>query len=177
LSGGRRRPPGAPRSASSRRSRWRPIRSSIEDAYFPWIGALHSLLDHLVDRDEDARAAQRNLLDYYASPAEAAARMQTLSQRAAHAAHGLPRARQHAILLAAMTAYYLSDPGAATPDAAPIAHSVGTAIGGLTGPALLVFRTRRLASALSDAAARGRALRPRAALHDRDAHLALRLQR
>ena len=141
--------------------------SAIEDAYFPWIGALHSLLDHLVDRDEDARAAQRNLLDYYASPAEAAARMRTLAQRAESAARGLPRAHRHAILLAGMTAYYLSDPGAATPAATPIACAVRKAIGAMTGPALLVFRTRRLAGALSGAAADRGTPRPRAALRER----------
>ena len=37
---------------------------AIEGAYFPWICALHSLLDRLVDVAEDERAGQRNLLSY-----------------------------------------------------------------------------------------------------------------
>jgi tetraprenyl-beta-curcumene synthase len=151
--------------------------AAIEDAYFPWIGALHSLLDHLVDRVQDARVAQRNLLDYYASPAEAAARMQTLAQRAASAANGLPRARAHTVVLAGMTAYYLSDPGASAPAAAPIAHDVRRAIGGLVAPALVVFRARRLVGALGRASARRATPRRRAPLRERDTPVALRLQR
>jgi len=35
----------------------------IDRAYFPWIGALHSLLDSLVDRIEDHERGQPSLLD------------------------------------------------------------------------------------------------------------------
>ena len=35
----------------------------IDRAYYPWVGALHSLLDSLVDRREDHHHAQRSLLD------------------------------------------------------------------------------------------------------------------
>ena len=59
---------------------------AIDAAYFPWIGALHSLLDGLVDVAEDERAGQRNLLSYHASPAQAALAMRLLAQRAADAA-------------------------------------------------------------------------------------------
>jgi tetraprenyl-beta-curcumene synthase len=116
----------------------------IERAYFPWIGGLHSLLDHLVDRTQDAAVGERNLIDYYSSPQEAAVRMQTLAERAAEAARALPRGRRHAIVLAGMVGYYLSDPQAATPEAKPIARKVRAAIGGLMGPTLLVFKARRV---------------------------------
>ena len=39
----------------------------IEQAYFPWIGALHSLLDNLVDVAEDHATGQHNLIGCYAS--------------------------------------------------------------------------------------------------------------
>lgn len=122
---------------------------AIEHAYFPWISALHSLLDHLVDRAQDAAAGQRNLLDYHSSPEEAARRMQTLAERAAGAARALPRGRQHAIILAGMTGYYLSDPQASTPAALPIARNIRAAIGGLMGPTLVVFKARRVAGHLA----------------------------
>lgn len=118
---------------------------AIEHAYFPWIGALHSLLDHLVDRAQDAASAQRNLIDYYPSPGEAAERMRALAERAASAARGLPRGRRHAIVLAGMTGYYLSLTEASAPDAAPIAQNVRAAIGESIAPTLLVFRARELA--------------------------------
>jgi tetraprenyl-beta-curcumene synthase len=122
---------------------------AIENAYFPWIGALHSLLDHLVDRSQDAALGQRSLIDYYASPGEAAVRMQTLAERAVRAARALPRGRRHAIVLAGMAGYYLSLPEASAPGALPIARNVRAAIGELAAPALLVFKARRLAGHLA----------------------------
>ncbi len=125
---------------------------AIENAYFPWIGALHSLLDHLVDRAQDVASGQRNLLDYYgdgergqAGPERAAARIQMLAERAAEAARGLPRERRHEIVLAGMTGYYLSSGETSAPAAAPIAREVRKAIGGLVAPAMIVFWIRRLA--------------------------------
>ena len=37
----------------------------IDRAYFPWIGALHTLLDSLVDRHEDRESGRPSLLSYY----------------------------------------------------------------------------------------------------------------
>jgi tetraprenyl-beta-curcumene synthase len=122
---------------------------AIENAYFPWIGALHSLLDHLVDRSQDAASGQRNLIDCYASPREAAVRMQALAVRAAGAARALPRGRRHAIILAGMMGHYLADPEASAPDAGAIAGDLRTAMGGLATPTLAVFRARRLAGRLA----------------------------
>ncbi len=126
---------------------------AIEHAYFPWIGGLHSLLDHLVDRAQDAAMGERNLIDYYASPLQAATHMQALAERAAGAARALPRGRRHAIILAGMTGYYLSDPAASAPGALPIAEGVREAIGGLVAPALLVVKARRFAAGAIDPAA------------------------
>jgi tetraprenyl-beta-curcumene synthase len=122
---------------------------AIENAYFPSIGALHSLLDHLVDRARDAASGERNLIDYYASPLQAAVRMQGLAERAAAAARALPRGRRHAIVLAGMTGYYLSHTEASTPEARPIVRNVRREIGGLLAPALLVCRARRLTGRLA----------------------------
>jgi hypothetical protein len=122
---------------------------AIENAYFPSIGALHSLLDHLVDRAQDAASGERNLIDYYASPLQAAVRMQGLAEQAASAARTLPRGRRHAIVLAGMAGYYLSHTEASTPEARPIARNVRAAIGGLVAPTLLVFKARRLAGRLT----------------------------
>jgi tetraprenyl-beta-curcumene synthase len=122
---------------------------AIERAYFPWIGGLHSLLDHLVDRAQDLAASQRNLMDYYASPQEAAMRMRTFAERAASSARALPRGRQHTIILAGMAGYYLSDPEAAAVGAREIARGVRNEVGGLLTPALWVFKGRQMASRLA----------------------------
>jgi len=65
--------------------------AAINDAYFPWIGSLHSLLDNIVDRQEDAITDQRSLVSYYASPAQAAARLRVLAVKAVSRARALPR--------------------------------------------------------------------------------------
>ena len=38
---------------------------AMESAYFPWIGALHVLLDSLIDRAADAQTGQHSLVDHY----------------------------------------------------------------------------------------------------------------
>lgn len=122
---------------------------AIENAYFPWIGGLHSLLDHLVDRPHDAAVGQRNLIDHYASTEQAAVRVQALAQRAARSAQALPRGRRQTILLAGMAGYYLSSPDTSAPDARPIARNVTATIGWLATPTLFVFKARSLAGRLA----------------------------
>jgi tetraprenyl-beta-curcumene synthase len=123
--------------------------AAIENAYFPWICALHSLLDSLIDVQEDEQAGQRNLLGYHASAQRAAFAMKMLAQRATCAARGLPDASRHQVILTAMVTYYLSSPEVATPDARATAAKVTAAVGPLVAPALALFRVRRLAARLS----------------------------
>jgi tetraprenyl-beta-curcumene synthase len=118
---------------------------AVGDAYFPWVGALHTLLDSLVDRREDAAAGQRSLLDYYSSPQEAAARLGLLAAESVSRIRRLPCGREHVLLLAGMTSHYLSTPEALRPDALLTARSVLGKIGGLAAPTMLVMSTRRVA--------------------------------
>ncbi|MGH2879976.1 MAG: DUF2600 family protein [Solirubrobacteraceae bacterium] len=83
------------------------VARSVEDAYFPWIGALHSLLDSLVDEHEDERSGVLSLLHYYASPAVAAERLIHLAQRSSGAVGRLPDASRHKTILAALIGHYL----------------------------------------------------------------------
>ncbi len=117
--------------------------AAIEGAYFPWIGSLHTLLDSLVDRQEDVAAGQRSLLDYYSSPQEAATRMARLADESLHRATVLPRGRQHALVLAGMASHYLSTREASLPEALLTTRSVLASIGGLAAPAMLVMGARR----------------------------------
>jgi tetraprenyl-beta-curcumene synthase len=120
--------------------------AAIEEAYFPWIGSLHLLLDSLVDRREDAAAGQRSLLDYYASPQEAAARLGLLAAESLRRVQALPSCRPHVLMFAGMAGHYLSMPAAFQPDALPAARTVLGAIGGLAVPTMLVLGARRAAS-------------------------------
>jgi tetraprenyl-beta-curcumene synthase len=123
--------------------------ATIEAAYFPWIGALHSLLDNLVDAVEDHATGQHSLVGCYASPQDAATRMGLLARRSLRATAGLPGAQGHALILAAMVSFYLSTPEAHAPDALPITRAVLDALGEPAALAMLVFRSRLLARRLA----------------------------
>jgi len=119
--------------------------AAIEGAYFPWIGALHSLLDSLLDELEDAATGQLSLVGRYRCSRDAASRMRSLTVRALAAARTLPDGRSHQLLVAAMACHYLSAlDGTAAGEPEP-AWAVREALGALAGPALVVFRARRLA--------------------------------
>lgn len=122
--------------------------AAVEAAYHPWIGALHSLLDSLVDIEEDRREGQRNLLSYYASSDQASARLAHVVRRAREQARSLADARRHEVILVAMASYYLSAPSAWAGEARPIARAAAGAAGPLTKSALGLFTAARIASSL-----------------------------
>ena len=119
--------------------------AAVERAYFPWIGALHSLLDSVVDVAEDRREHQRNLLGYYDSRAQAAERMVAIARRARAEARALARGHRHELIVTAMTCHYLSASQAAAPEVRAIAASVARAVGPMVNRALPLFRAARLA--------------------------------
>lgn len=116
---------------------------AIEDAYWPWIGALHSLLDSLIDRAQDTAAAQQSLLDYYTTPQEAATRMQILAREALRAADSLPKPQDHTLVLAAMASFYLTAPEASSPTAQLISQGVIETLGPIAKPSIALHTARR----------------------------------
>jgi tetraprenyl-beta-curcumene synthase len=122
---------------------------AIEAAYFPWICALHSLLDSLVDVTEDDLAGQRNLLSYHANAEQASCAMEALAQRAIDAARSLPDELHHRVILTAMVGHYLSSVDDSTPDTRAIAESVAGAVGPLLSPTLKLFKARRTLTGLT----------------------------
>jgi tetraprenyl-beta-curcumene synthase len=114
-----------------------------EGAYFPWIGALHVLLDSLIDRGEDVAAGHHCLIDHYASADETATRLGDIAAHATRSTELLPNGVAHATILAAMTSFYLSAPAASTSEAAPVAQRVLASTGPLATPTMAVLRTRR----------------------------------
>jgi tetraprenyl-beta-curcumene synthase len=126
---------------------------AIDTAYFPSIGALHSLLDSFVDSAEDAAGAQLSLVGCYPGAHVAAKRMGALAAGCAQRASALPAGRAHTVLFVAMACSYLSSPASLAPEAVGISTAIREQLGPLTAPALLVFRTRawlgRIARSLS----------------------------
>jgi tetraprenyl-beta-curcumene synthase len=118
---------------------------AVERAYFPWIGALHTLLDSLVDEDEDAITGQHCLTARYGSRTQAAERLQRLTVRAVEHAKALPNAEDHMMILAAMIGFYLANPQAQSVHVRSTADRVLEACGEHALPALLVLRSRHMA--------------------------------
>lgn len=117
--------------------------ATIEHAYHPWVGALHTLLDSLVDWREDEFADQPSLLDHYSSFTELTERMQMLVQCSRDATATLPYACRHAVVLAGMVGVYLTASKAAPERTARVADGVHHEMGWLIRPTILVIRLRR----------------------------------
>jgi tetraprenyl-beta-curcumene synthase len=117
--------------------------ATIENLYWPWVGALHTLLDSLIDRAEDAVTGQNSLLDHYSSSQEMAERMEQLTIEAVRRASMV--GVEHRLILAGVISLYLSDPQAWLPYARETTERVLTALGGLATPAMLILRVRRFA--------------------------------
>lgn len=116
---------------------------ALERAYFPWVAALSTLLDGVIDQRRDNAEGQRNLIDHYASPEETARRLRMLASEAMEAVLPLSDAPNHTMILEAMAAFFHSTPQALAPDVKLATHAVIDAMGSWTAPALLFFRARR----------------------------------
>jgi tetraprenyl-beta-curcumene synthase len=117
--------------------------SALAQAYFPWIGGLHSLLDNLIDKHEDEAAGHRSLIEYY-GPEQAAQRMRWIAEQALQKAGELPHSRRHIVILAAMIGNYLATPEAHSDELKPIGDRVLATVNALRRPTMLVFELRRL---------------------------------
>jgi tetraprenyl-beta-curcumene synthase len=115
---------------------------AIEQAYFPWISALHLLLDSLVDRRDDVKAGRHSIVEHYSSPQELAVRLQAISAEALRATETLPHGEQHALILAAMASFYLSQPQASSVEGALAREQILATLGERAVPAMCLFRVR-----------------------------------
>jgi tetraprenyl-beta-curcumene synthase len=129
--------------------------TALEHAYFPWIGALSTLLDSLIDHRRDRMEGQRSLIDHYSSPGETAERLQMMAREALRAIRALPDAENHALMLAAMAAFFHSTSQAAAPNVGLATRAVLDTMGAAATPALLVFKARRALAGSSPAASSG----------------------
>lgn len=82
----------------------------LDAAYFPWIGALHILLDYLIDMEEDDAAGDLNLVAPYPDGTERRRRLIEFVRRGLAEASSLPDAPFHRWVVHGLPALYLSDP-------------------------------------------------------------------
>lgn len=117
--------------------------AAIDAAYFPWIGALHTLLDSLVDHPADVLAGHHTLVGHYRCADETAGRMHQIAEASMHRAGALPHGHAHQMLLAAMSCFYLVAPEALLDHAALARMQIIAAIGDLAGPTMAIMRARQ----------------------------------
>lgn len=101
----------------------------VKEAYFPWIGALHILLDYFIDLDEDQHGGDFNFVACYPDTATAAERLLFLAGESERRAALLPQAGFHLTLIQGLLALYLSDPKLAAQGLVPVGERLLTAAG------------------------------------------------
>jgi tetraprenyl-beta-curcumene synthase len=147
------------------------VARTLGAAYFPWVGALHSLLDSLADRAEDRATGRRGLIDYYHSPDETADRIATIATEAMRHVGELPGGHRHTLIVAAMTSFYLCDLSmSSSPHARLTTPAVLEAMGRLARPTMLILGARRATGRVTGRLAAYLSAR-------RTSHRALRLDR
>jgi tetraprenyl-beta-curcumene synthase len=112
------------------------------DAYFPWVGALHVLLDSLVDHELDLRSGDHSLVAHYPAPAFAARRLGAIASEATLRLERLEQCGCHGLILAAMASFYLSLPAARAPAASPVSSRVVSVLGPQARAAIALLRVR-----------------------------------
>jgi tetraprenyl-beta-curcumene synthase len=116
---------------------------AIDGVYFPWVNALHTMLDSLIDYTRDIAVEQYNVIEPYGQPAAIAAGLSWIAEECRQHALTLPNSSHHLVLLAGMTSLYLSARESALPHARPASHHVLRATGTLAAPSMLVLNLRR----------------------------------
>ena len=81
---------------------------AVDDAYFPSICAVSTLLDSMIDSEADDGTDNHRATSYYDGTAHALMRIEVITRHASAAARGLRAGRRHHVILAGMTALYAS---------------------------------------------------------------------
>lgn len=124
--------------------------AAIESTYFPWVASLSTLLDSLVDRDEDTTDGQRNLIDYYSSPQETASRLQLIATEALRRTRALAGGEHHTMILAAMASFFHCARRESSPDIRLATQGIIDTLGDLATPSTLILKARRNAARLTE---------------------------
>ncbi|MHB1505248.1 MAG: DUF2600 family protein [Sulfobacillus sp.] len=103
--------------------------AGLRDAYFPWIGGLHIMLDYLVDQEEDERGRDFNFVSCYADQAAVVAALTQLHSTGQQLVAALPDAEIHQWILAGLPTFYLADRKASL-----LPADLRRAVGRLDGP-------------------------------------------
>jgi len=115
-------------------------------AYFPWAGALATMLDAFVDQFDDARHGEHCYVAYYQSPDDATTQISRLMRRCLSETHSLEHSERHTLVAASMVAMYLSRDSARASSLSTASQQLAQAGGSLTCALLPVLRLWRVAN-------------------------------
>jgi tetraprenyl-beta-curcumene synthase len=115
-------------------------------AYFPWAGALATMLDSYVDEIEDLTAGEQRYVAYYPSSELATRRMVQLLRRCLYEVGDLRNSKRHTLLMGCMVAMYLSKDSARTRDTRDTTKRLINAGGSLTKILRPILRAWRIAN-------------------------------
>lgn len=82
----------------------------VQEAYFPWVGGLHILLDYFIDLEEDRATCQLNFVGYYSSKEKQQEGLQRFVETSLHQVDKLKYPGFHRAIIQGLLAMYLSDP-------------------------------------------------------------------
>jgi tetraprenyl-beta-curcumene synthase len=114
------------------------------DALYLSIGAL-SMLDSLVDREEDIATGQLSYVELYDNPEAMANGLAKVARDGVRSARGLGNGAHHIVILVGIVAYYASAPSACSDFARPLIAPVRRELAPLITPTLTLMRAWRLA--------------------------------
>jgi uncharacterized protein DUF2600 len=115
-------------------------------AYFPWTGAVATMLDGFVDQFDDARHGEHCYVAYYQSPDDTTKQICCLVRRCLSETHSLENSERHTLVAASMVAMYLSRDSARTSSLSTASQQIAQAAGSLTCALLPVLRLWRVAN-------------------------------
>lgn len=105
---------------------------TLVTGYFPWICALHILLDYLIDLIEDRETGQLNFVSYYEDTRETQEHLQYILRECLSRARELPHPRFHMRVIHGLLAMYLSDRKAQHSAVRPVAKALLLTAGNAT---------------------------------------------
>jgi tetraprenyl-beta-curcumene synthase len=113
-------------------------------AYLPWVSLAGTMLDSYADQAADEAEGEHSYVAHYPCAERAVERLAELVGEAARRARALPDGPRHAVIVACMTAMYLSKDSARAPEMRGATRRLARADGSLAGLLLPVLRAWRI---------------------------------
>jgi tetraprenyl-beta-curcumene synthase len=116
----------------------------IDEVYLA-LGVLSTMLDSIVDYEQDAANGTLAYINHYNDTSILAERLVAVAQHATTRARDAPASAHHVMTMTGIAAYYTSTPSATTHLASTVTTQIHTELQPLITPTLAIMRTWRLA--------------------------------